>query len=327
MPPAILLTDPIHPDALAALTSWAEVTQLPEGLSAEGSDAAIRDAAQHAEGIMVRRRLPQDLFEGPHTLRCVVRHGVGLDFIPVDRATAHRIPVGFTPSVNANAVAEYVFAGLLSLTRQLSSFDASLRQGNWARRMQAGAQTSEIAGRTLGVIGYGAIGQRIGAIARHGFGMPLVVSTGKAPRTVGDVTTTGIDDVLAQADVLIIACPLTPQTRGMVDQRALARMKPGAILVNVGRGPIVREDDLVDALRIGHLGGAVLDVFEQQPLPADSALRQLPNVLLTPHLAGVTRQAERAMGLLAGETLAAVLLRGERPANIANPQVFDAQPG
>lgn len=319
--PRILLTDAIHPDALVRLASWATVSQLPAGLSTEASDAALRDAVGQIDGLIVRRRLPDDLFERPLTLRCVVRHGVGLDFIPVERATAHGIPVGFAPGVNANAVAEYVFAGLFGLTRQLASFDASVRQGDWARRTQAGALTSDLAGRTLGLIGYGAIGQRVGAIARGGFGMQLVVSTGKPPKQIADITTTSLEDVFSRSDFIVIACPLTPATRGMVGADLLRHAKPGAVLVNVGRGPIIDERELAVALQEGRLGGAVLDVFEHQPLPMESPLRQLPNVLLTPHLAGVTQQAERAMGILAGDTAAAVL-RGERPDNIVNPQVF-----
>lgn len=320
--PRVLLTDPLHPDAQARLAEWADVSQLPDGLTRARSDAALREAMADTQGLIVRRLLPPDLFDRPHALRGVMRQGVGLDFIPVDRATANGIPVGNTPAVNANAVAEYVFAALLAHSRQLAAFDASVRAGDWAARTQAGGRTFELQGRTLGVVGYGAIGQRIGVIAQRGFGMTLAVCTGTPSKVPAGIATLSLQALFAASDFIVIACPLTPQTRGMVNADVLAHARPGAVLVNVGRGPVVREDDLVMALDSGRLAGAVLDVFETQPLPDDSALRRHPGVLLTPHLAGLTQEAERAMGLLAVDTLAALLLRGEQPPNIVNPQVF-----
>ena len=322
----VLLTDPLHPDAHARLAAWAEVSHLPDGLSRAASDDALRDAMPQVHGLVVRRQLPGDLFDRPHALRGVMRQGVGLDFIPVDRASANGIPVGNTPAVNANAVAEYVFAALLAHSRQLAAFDASVRAGDWAARTQAGARTFELHGRTLGLVGYGAIGQRIGAIARHGFGMTLAVCTGTPSKVPAGIATLTIEALFAASDFVVIACPLTAQTRGMVNAEVLAHAKPHAVLVNVGRGAVLREDDLVAALVAGRLAGAVLDVFETQPLPADSALRRHPGVLLTPHLAGLTQEAERAMGLLAVDTLAALLLRSERPPNIVNPEVFAMPP-
>lgn len=320
-PPHILLTDPLHPEAAARLARWARVSQLPAGLGREQSDAALREAAGRVQGLVVRRQLPADVFERPLALRAVVRQGVGLDFIPVDRATAHRVPVGNTPGVNANAVAEYVFAALLAHSRQLAQFDASVRAGDWQARGQAGARTFELRGRTLGVVGYGAIGRRIGEIARHGFGMDLVTCT-TTPSAVPDgIRTLALEALFAASDFVVIACPLTASTRGMVDARVLAQARPGAVLVNVGRGPVVVEQALAASLRAGTLAGAVLDVFETQPLPADSPLRGHPRVLLTPHLAGITQEAERAMGVMAVDTLQA-LLAGRQPANVVNPEVF-----
>ena len=319
--PHVLLTDPLHPDAHQRLGAWADITMLAAGLSVEQSHDALRAAAGSVDGLVVRRQLPADLFERPLALRAVVRQGVGLDFIPVERATAHRIPVANTPGVNANAVAEYVLAALLAHSRQLMQLDASVRAGDWQVRGQAGARTFELRGRTLGVVGFGAIGRRVGEIARHGFGMRLIACT-TTPAAVPDgIPTLSIEALFAASDFVVIACPLTPATRGMVNARVLAKARPGAVLVNVGRGPVVVESDLAAALDAGTLAGAVLDVFETQPLPAGSALRNHPGVLLTPHLAGLTQEAECAMGLLAVNTLRA-LLAGERPANVVNPEVF-----
>lgn len=320
--PRVLLTDPLHPDAQARLAAWADVACLPDGLARADSDAALRAAMADTHGLVVRRQLPADLFERPMALRAVMRQGVGLDFIPVERATAHGIPVGNTPAVNANAVAEYVFAALLAHSRRIAAFDAHVRAGRWSARAGAGASTFELRGRTLGLVGYGAIGQRIAAIARDGFGMALAATTGTPSRLPAEVRALALPELFAASDFVVVACPLTPQTRGMVDAAVLACARPGAVLVNVGRGPVVREDALAAALQAGQLAGAVLDVFETQPLPDHSPLRHHPGVLLTPHLAGLTQEAERAMGVLAVDTLAAVLLRGEQPPNIVNPEVF-----
>jgi D-3-phosphoglycerate dehydrogenase / 2-oxoglutarate reductase len=321
MRPTFILTDPIHPDAHARLASDAQVVVLPEGLSGAQSDAALRSLLANAQGLIVRRQLPDDLFDAPGTLRGVVRQGVGLDFIPVDRASAQRIPVANTPAVNANAVAEYVFAALLAMSRQLARFDREVRQGNWQVRRSAGATTFDLRGRTLGIIGYGAIGRRIGEIASHGFAMKVAAHTTTPARLPAQVAALSLEALFAASDFLVVACPLTPLTRGMVNRQAIAHARAGAVLVNVARGAVICEADLLAALDDGTIGAAVLDVFEVQPLPADSGLRDHPRVLLTPHLAGITQDAERAMGMMAVDTMLA-LIRGERPDNVVNPEIY-----
>jgi D-3-phosphoglycerate dehydrogenase len=154
--------------------------------------------------------------------------------------------------------------------------------------------------------------------------MKVVAHTSTPSRLPPHVRALSLNELFAASDFIVVACPLTPQTRGMVDRHVLAHAKPGAVLINVGRGPVIREDDLVGALNDGRIGGAVLDVFEVQPLPADSGLRNHPGVLLTPHLAGITQDAERAMGMMAVDTVLA-LIRGERPDNIVNKEIFAAK--
>ncbi len=299
----------------------ADIVVLPDGLSREDSDAALLTMLPGAQGLIVRRQLPENVFDTPARLCGVVRHGVGLDFIPVARASARRIPVANTPAVNANAVAEYVFAAMFAMSRQLAFFDHEVRQGNWRSRETAGAKTFDLRGRTLGVIGYGAIGRRIGDIANLGMSMNVVAHTSTPSRLPAYVRALSLKALFSASDFLVVACPLTPQTRGMIDQRVLAFAKPGAVLINVGRGPVICEGDLVSALNEGTISGAVLDVFEVQPLPMDSGLRSHPKVILTPHLAGMTQDAERAMGLLAVDTMLA-LVRGERPDNVVNQEIY-----
>lgn len=319
--PTVLLTDPIHPDAHARLVEEADVVMLPECLSTEISDAALRRLITKAHGLIVRRQLPDDLFDHASNLLGVVRHGVGLDFIPVGHATKKGIAVANTPAVNANAVAEYAFAAMLGASRRLAHFDGQIRNDNWQSRRTAPAETFELHGRTVGVIGYGAIGRRIGEIAEQGFSMKVVAYTATPSRLPTHVTALSLEELFAASDFIVVACPLTTQTRGMVNREILLHARPKTILINVGRGPVIREDDLATALEENRLGGAVLDVFEVQPLPESSMLRRHPRVLLTPHLAGITQDAERAMGMMAVQSMLA-LARGERLDNIVNQEIF-----
>jgi D-3-phosphoglycerate dehydrogenase len=319
--PKVILTDPIHPDAQARLAAEAEIVFIPEGMYGEEGHAALRAMTGSAQGLIVRRQLPDDLFDMPGALRAVVRHGVGLDFVSVAGATAKQIPVANTPGMNSNAVAEYAFAAMLNMSRRMSEFDRHVREGNWQSRHTSATKTFDLHGRTVGVIGYGSIGRRIGEIAVQGFGMHVAAHTSTPSRLPAHVEALSLNDLFSVSDFVVVACPLTPQTRGMVDRHALSHAKPGSVLINVGRGPVIREADLVAALNEGVLGGAVLDVFEVQPLPADSGLRTHPNVVLTPHLAGTTEDAERAMGMMAVDTVLA-LIRGERPDNVVNPEIY-----
>lgn len=317
--PLVLLTDAIVPEAHARLAADADVELLPRGLIGAASDQALRDRIAQVDGLIVRRQLPGDLFEREHRLRAVVRHGVGVDFIPVDRATAHGIPVANTPDTNSNAVAEFAVSAMLAMTRRLAAFDDAVRDGDWNRRMIAGEQSRELRGSTLGIIGFGAIGRRVAEIAGAGFGMKLLAHTSTPSKLPPHVAPAELSDLFAHSDYIVLACPLTAATRGMVNKTLLAHARQTTVLVNVARGPIIQQADLIDALSSGTIGGAVLDVFEQHPLPDDSRLRTLQNVLLTPHIAGLTQDASMAMGLAAADTMLA-LLRGERPRNIVNPE-------
>lgn len=320
--PTVILTDPIHPDAHERLATQARIAVLPDGLSSAQSDSTLRNLLINAQGLIVRRQLPEDIFDVPGALCGVVRQGVGLDFIPVARASAQRIPVANTPAVNANAVAEYVFAAMFSISRQLAQFDQEVRQDQWQSRRSAGAKTFDLRGLTLGVVGYGSIGKRIGEIASQGFAMKIASHTTTPARLPVHVAALSLKELFAVSDFLVVACPLTPQTRGMINLQVLADAKPSLVLINVGRGPVICETDLLSALNAGTINAAILDVFEVQPLPADSGLRRHPRVLLTPHIAGITQDAERAMGMMAVDTMLA-LIRGERLDNVVNQEIYN----
>jgi len=319
--PKVVLTDPIHLKAQAMLAEAARIVTLDTGLDAAQAAGELRREVRDAQGLIVRRPLPQDLLDGPHALLGIVRHGVGLDFIPVDSATRHGIPVANTPAVNANAVAEYAITAMLDSARRFRFFDSQVRKGNWSERKNAAAETFELRGRALGIVGFGAIGARIAQIAAAGFGMRIAACTRSPARLPQEVSAMALEQLFACSDFIVLACPLNEQTRGMISRNVFMHAKPGLVLVNVARGAVINETDLIEALETGQIGGAALDVFATQPLPMASELRKHPRVALTPHLAGITQDAELAMGIKAVETQMA-LIRGERPDNIVNRECY-----
>jgi D-3-phosphoglycerate dehydrogenase len=316
--PLVLLTNPIDPGVTAELARHAEVR------TAAVPDAdTLRRESREADYLVVRAPLPEDLFEHAPRLRAAVRHGAGLDMIPMPQASRHGVAVANVPGVKAVTVAEYAVGQMLNLARRLPAIDQALRGSGWPAARQLSDGATDLGGKTLVVVGMGSIGHALARICAAGFGM-RVLGVRRSPAPDPDlVRHVPLAQALPQADYLVLACPLTPQTRGLIGAAELALLKPGARLVNVARGPVVDEAALVEALRSGRLAGAALDVFATQPLPADSPLRALPNVLLSPHLAGMTQESTRRMseGVLA-QVLA--MLRGELPAHLCNPEARDA---
>jgi len=316
--PLVLLTNPIHPEAVERLEAHARVVVAPD----TGFDT-LRRLAADADGLIVRAQLPDDILDHAPGLRGLVRHGVGLDFVPLAAATARSIPVANLPGSNTRAVAEYVCAALLDLRRGLGRLDRSLRETGWLPAKTQANDRAEIGGSTLGILGLGEIGHAVARIATAGFGM-RVLGTSRSPRTCdGLVEPVPIETLFEQSDAVVIACPLTPETRGLVGAGLIGRMRRDAVLINVARGPIVEAEPLADALEAGRIGGAALDVFAMQPLPAGHRLYACPNLLLTPHVAGTTATSLRTMGLGAADLMLAVL-RGERPATVVNPEIYTA---
>ncbi|GAC1331840.1 MAG: hypothetical protein NVSMB26_10650 [Beijerinckiaceae bacterium] len=311
--PTILLTNAIHADAVEMLAPQARLVTAPDTAA-----ATLRNLVRDADGIIVRAKLPDDIIDHAPKLRGIVRHGVGLDFIPVDAATARGIAVANLPGSNTTAVAEYVFAALLSLRRPLHAMNAQLRREGWGKSRALADGLSELGGTTLGILGVGTIGRRIAEMARHGFGMRVIGHSRKGTTLGGLTEAVDLDTLFAQSDAVVIACPLTDATRGIVSARVISLMRPHSLLINVARGPIVETSALIQALRAGAIGGAALDVHDIQPLPPDSPLFDCPNLLLTPHVAGITATSGRAMSLGAAEEMLRIL-RGERPLNLPIP--------
>jgi D-3-phosphoglycerate dehydrogenase len=313
--PRVLLTNPIHPELQPVLARHCELLLAPDT-----SFATLKRLAADVEAIVVRAQLPPDLFEHAPRLRAIVRHGVGLDMIPVEAATARRIPVANLPGSNTQTVVEYCLAAMLHLRRGLAGLDARLRSEGWAAARPLADRGTELAGGVCGIVGVGAIGARLAAVC-GALGMHVLGLTRRPDSLPPGVEAADKQALFARSDVVVLCCPLTEQTRGLVDAATVDAMKPGALLVNVARGPVVDTAAVLRALREGRLGGAALDVHDRQPLTGSEPVFDAPNLLLTPHVAGISDTSMRAMSEAAIATLLA-LLRGERPANVVNPEVF-----
>jgi len=241
-----------------------------------------------------------ELFDaaGPQ-LRVVANFAVGTDNVDFEAARARGIVIANTPDVLTAATAELAIGLLVSLVRRIAEGDRFLRRREpwgWATDFMIG---TGLQGLTLGVVGYGRIGKAVGRLA-EAFGMTVV--------PMRDL------DRIGEVDALTLHCPLTPETRHLIDAAALARMKPTAVLVNTARGPVVDEAALVEALRRGEIAGAALDVFEREP-EVSEALLTMENVVLTPHLGSATEATREAMGRLCVSALRAVLIEGTDPPN------------
>jgi D-3-phosphoglycerate dehydrogenase len=273
--------------------------------------------------------LPRRWFVTPELLArcpallCVSSFGAGYDTIDVPACTRAGVAVVNQAGGNANAVAEHAFGLMLALSRRIFESDRRLRRERGFTREEV--MGHDIGGKTLGIVGIGHVGTRSAALGRA-FGMNVLASDpylteeeigrrGAASRT--------LDDLLAQSDIVSLHCPRAKDTLGMMNARAFGRMKRGALFITTARGGIHDESDLLEALRSGQIGGAGLDVWDQEPPPLDHPLLKLENVIANFHTAGVTHEARRNMAAIAAEQIAGVL-KGGRPPRLLNPEVWPA---
>ncbi len=312
--PRVLLTGPMDPEGERLIAEVAEVVLAPDA-----QPGTLRRLVAEADVLVVRSALPADLFEHAPRLRGVVRHGVGVDMIPMAAANARRIPVANVPGSNRNAVAEHAIGAVSMLRRRTAQMDVLLRRAGWDASRALADEAGELHDQVLGVVGVGGIGTRIAEIAHHGYGMRVLGHQRRLDTLPAFVEGVGLDALLARSDAVVLACPLTESTRGLIDARRLALMPRHAVLVNVARGAVVVEDALVAALQARRIGGAALDVFDEQPLSDGHPLLSLENVVLTPHAAGLTRQSMRCMSLGAAEEVLR-LLAGQVPRNLVNAE-------
>lgn len=311
----ILLTNPIYPVFHQALSEDCDVVVAPDT-----KPETLKGLISDCDGLIVRCQLPQNIFDGAHQLKVVVRHGVGLDFIPVDAATKKGIPVANLPGSNTNAVVEYCLAAIFHFRRRLGLIDSELRGQGWVKARPMADPSIEIANTTLGIIGFGSIGSKL-ANAVTGLQMQKIALTRRPEALPNEVRSATKAELFSQSDVIVVCCPLNEETRGLVDQTSVSMMKPNAILINIARGPVVDTRAIIDALKARKIAGVAMDVHDQQPLSGKEPVFDCPNLLLTPHIASITASSMRGMSEGSVKTILAIL-NGDRTDNIVNPEVF-----
>jgi D-3-phosphoglycerate dehydrogenase len=307
----------LTPETFKRLNEIAEATVNRGRLQAE----ALRDVLREYDGIVLGTdRVTREVLNGDLRVRIIARHGVGVDNIDLQAATEKRIVVTYTPSANAESVAEYTVGLMLALSRRIVGAHMLMRSGGWARLELIGF---DLKGKTLGIIGLGSIGGRVAEISKA-FGIRVLAFdpyVDKSKAASLGVELTSLEAVLKESDFVSIHASLTSETRGLMGERELRLMKPTAFLINTARGAIVDEDALVKALKEKWIAGAALDVYSEEPLPKEHPLREMENVILTPHIASYSYEAVKRTDEMVLEALE-TFFKGGRPKWIANPEVW-----
>ena len=304
----VFVTRRLPGSALDRLSAEHEVEVWPEQLP-PGRDELLGRAPQ-LEGLLSLLTDPVDaeLIEAAPALRAISNYAVGTDNVDLDAASGRGIPVGNTPDVLTESTADLALALMLGLSRRLVEGDGYVRNGEWRTWEPQLLLGRDLHEATAGIIGYGRIGQAVGR-RLEGFGCELLHTS------LDDGVS--LDELLERADFVTLHCPLTPDTRGLIDDEALGRMKPTAYLVNTARGPVVSTEALTRALHDGEIAGAALDVTDPEPLPGDHPLLEAPGLLVVPHIASATHATRERMADMAVENLLAGLA-GEPMPNQAN---------
>jgi len=309
--PSILLTGKIPSSVLARLESIGEVEQFRrDGVDVMPHDELVaRVTGKQALVSMITDAVSRDVIEAGKDLKIIANAAVGYNNIDLGAARERGILVTNTPGVLTDATADLTWALILGITRRIGEGERLIRRGGWNGWTFDFMLGAELRGKQLGIVGYGGIGRAVAARGRA-FGMRIAY-TSRTPKDDLDAEPMPLDRLLATSDVVSMHCPLTPETRHLIDQPALARMKRSAYLINTSRGPVVDEKALAWALRTRLIAGAGLDVFEEEPKVAPELLT-LENVMLVPHLGSGTVETRTAMADLAVRNVAAVL-SGQAP--------------
>lgn len=320
----VVVTGPMIAADAQALLRDHSIDCVPMEPAAVERDLATVVAGRRPQGLIVRYgTVDARVMDAAPQLQVIANHGAGYDNIDVAAATARGLPVLVARAANAVSVAEMAVSLMLALLKQLRPFDDAVKAGRWR---PAGVVPVELAGRRVGLVGMGATGRATAALLRA-FRADLAaydpqVTAGPAEPLARPFDR--LDDLLAWADIVTLHLPLTDATRGLFNRARLRAMKQGAILVNCARGQIVDEAALAEALQDGHLAGAAVDTFAVEPCGTGLALLRAPNLIATPHVAGVTQEAFRRMGMMAAQNILSILRRTALAReNLVNPAVLD----
>jgi D-3-phosphoglycerate dehydrogenase len=317
----ITILENVHPAAADALTERGySVEVIPRAL--EGKELAAAIAASHVLGVRSRTKVRDDCLKHAGRMLAIGCFSVGTDQVAISDAARRGIPVFNAPYASTRSVAELTMGCVVALARRLGDKNNALHQRRWDKSL-AGAH--EVRGHTIGLIGYGHIGQQVGLLA-EAFGMRVLYYDIAKKLALGLARpVTELDELLEQADFVSLHVPETPRTVAMIGKRQLARMRPGSYLLNLSRGKVVDAEALREVLGNGHLGGAALDVYRAEPTPTvaefDVGFAGLPNVILTPHVGGNTEEAQRAIGLEVAHALSEFIDRGSTEGAVNFPHV------
>ena len=318
----VLVPDNVHQKAIDILEASAGIR-----VSAPGKleRSALLESVTDANALIIRSGLTADaeLIARAPQLKAIARAGVGVDNIDLAAATAHGVVVMNTPGGNTISTAEHSIGLMIALSRHIPQGHQSLAEGRWDRKAFTGV---ELKGKTLGIIGLGRIGQAI-ATRAHAFEMTAIAHDPYLPPEVAaaiGVPLLALDEVYARSDYLSLHALVTDVTRGMINTETIAQMKHGIRIINAARGALINSADLAKSLQSGKVAGVALDVYEQEPPPADHPLIGLPNVVHTPHLAASTSDAQVTVAVEAAELIVNFLLEGVA-ANVCNSEVLPAR--
>ncbi len=304
----VLVPDSVNKKAVEILEQAGLKVTAPGQMKREETLAAIADA----DALIIRSATKADaaLINASTKLKAIARAGVGVDNVDLDAASAKKIAVMNTPAGNTVATAEFAFGLMLALARHIPQSFVSMQGGKWDRKSYQGV---ELRGKTLGIVGYGRIGQAVGKRAAA-FDMSVVAYDPFIPadtiRKIGAEPVT-LDELFAKSDFISLHSVITEATRGMINATNIAKMKKGVRIVNAARGALINDADLAEALKSGQVAGAALDVYNEEPPPAGHPLIGLPNVIDTPHLAASTDEAQVAVAIEAAELIVAALQKSE----------------
>ncbi len=321
--PTVFIPELIAPAGLDLLHPKCRCVKVWEETDDLANDARLQQELDQADAIIVRLfRMAEEDMARMQRLKVISKHGAGVDNIDCRAATARGIPVVSTPGAVTTSVSEHTLALMLALSRRITSADHALRAGTPGDRSHF--LGVELAGSALGVVGLGRIGSRVAEMASLGLGMKVYAYdpyVEKAQYSGCAGIEDSLESLLGKVDFLTLHVPLTGATEHLIDSRTLKLVKPGCRIINTSRGGVIDESALARALKDGRLGGAALDVFEEEPLQPDHPLCQAPNTLFTPHIAPNTPQCLDRMSRQAAQGVLDVL-GGRRPRHIVNPEVL-----
>ena len=324
--PKVFITRRIPDKGLDLLATECNLEIWPDDLPP--SQGALAEKVRDISGLLclLSDRIDTSILDaaGPQ-LKVISQYAVGVDNIDIAEATRRRIPVGNTPGVLTDATADLAWALLMAAARRVVEGDRYARAGHWKTWGPQTLLGPKVSGATIGIVGFGRIGQAV-AMRAKGFGMRILY-TARTQNSQAEIAAGAefvtLDDLLARSDFITLHTPLTPETRKLIGPAQFARMKPGAILINTARGPVVDSSALYQALRDHQIAGAALDVTDPEPLPLDNPLYQLENLVIAPHIGSGDIPTRDKMSEMAAENLLAGL-HGQSLPNCVNPQVYAA---